>query len=144
MPWWQVVLSMLGSGVLAVLAKGWVDRRAAVRARKNELEDRDMEKEAKKQPLEEQFYAFRAEQKKENAELRQRMAGLESTIHTVNRGTRSLIYNDIRRDALAYVRRGKVDPEERIKLKDRWAEYVADYGDESLNNIMSEVDNLRV
>lgn len=144
MEWWQVILSLLlGSNVVIEIVKAISSRKAAKQKRKEDLEDRAMDKNDKTQTLEERFDAFCEKQADENREIRQRLSGVEFAIGNQSEIISSGEYIAIRREALNYIKAGEIEAEDRVLLRERYTRYRGISKRTDLDDIMSEVDKLQ-
>lgn len=118
---------------------------AARRARKEKLEDRELEREDSQDSLEAKFEAFVKKQETQNASIRQRLEGVEAALALNTEVNIAGEYTAIRKEACSYIKQGSVDPVDRAELKTRYARYllISKSKDKSLDKFIDEVDRLR-
>lgn len=139
----QVVLTLLlTSTVISKIIEVRSAEKASKQKRKENLEDRAMEKDDKTETLQEQFDAFVANQNAENYEMRQRLRGVETTLGKFCDHMAAGEYNNLRKEALCAIRKGRIDPEERVVMLEAYDRYVDITGKTDLDSIMEQVRSL--
>ena len=144
MTWWKWAIVFILSGTLTNLFVQITQILVKRMERRFTLEDRKMAKEDKTQSLEERFETFQKEQRDENRELRMRVKGIEATLGRMDEDKTWEEYNEIRREALGYVRQGKIDAEYKIMLHERYQRYKDRTKNKDLDSILEAVDTLQV
>ena len=144
MTWWKWVIVFILSGTLTNLFVQITQLLVKKMERRFTLEDRKMAKEDQTQSLEERFETFQKEQRDENRELRMRVKGIEATLGRMDEDKTWEEYNEIRREALGYVRQGRIDAEYKIMLHERYQRYKDRTGNKDLDSILEAVDTLQV
>ncbi len=142
----EKVLAVLGTcgGALVVIFSVWGDLIKLRLSRRYSLEDKQMARETDYENLNKKMDAFIDAQRAENREIRQRLGGLESSMNTVSKNSKALVFSDIYRELMTYIKQGIITPQDRLRLKKRVGDYAEDYGEnDDLVNAMLEIENLR-